>query len=258
MSTIFQTMYTFFQNSKLEGSYLLLFALSIVVLYTVNEGKHRYLSLYPVVLVALVVANPITVWLLSLIFPVVGNFEQLIVLIPMLIYIPFAVTELVANLRTHKERVIVAAVMVFFISICGNLAGLFSGDTVTEAHKLTAERKELIAYADTNADEDNLILAEDEILPFLTAYGDNIPLLYGQDLMMFNSDLGIMDTYNPEVLEIHNLMWTPETTFDSIVTMAEAHGCGIIIVKRFDGATDVAGNYSVDKETDNYLVYKRN
>lgn len=256
MSTIFQTMYTFFQNSKLEGSYLLLFALSIVILYTVNEGKHRYLSLYPVVLVALVVANPITVWLLSLIFPVVGNFEQLIVLIPMLIYIPFAVTELVANLRTHKERVIVAAVLVFFISICGNLAGLFGGDTVTEANKLTAERKELIAYADANTE--NLVLADDEILPFLTAYGDNVPLLYGQDLMMFNSDLGIMDTYDPEVIEIHNLMWTPETTFASIVAMAEAQGCDIIIIKRFDGAMSSAGNYKVSKETDNYLVYKRN
>jgi len=256
MSVVFNTMYTFFQNSKLEGSYFLLFALSLVILFVADQGKNRMLSLYPVFLVVMVVGNPLTIWLLSLLIPTVANYSQLTVLVPLLIYIPFAATVLVSSLKTHKERVVVGGVLIIFISICGNLFGVFGGDTKTEANKYNEERQEIINYANEITKDGGLVLADDEILPFLTAYGDNIPLLYGQDIMLFNGDLGIMDEYDDGIIEIHNMMWTPEETFESIVAMAYSYGCDIIIVNKFEDATDSVGCYFVDKETDNYLIYK--
>ena len=256
MNVIFNTMYTFFQNSKLEGSYFLLFALSLVVLYVAEQGKHRWLSLFPVAMVLLVVGNPLTVWIISRIIPTVANYYQLVVLMPLLIYIPFGATVLIDGLKTHRERVIVGIVLVLFISICGNLFGFFGGDTVTEKNKYNEERQEIIAYTNDATKDGGLVLAGAEILPFITAYGDNIPLLYGQDIMLYNGDLGIMDEYDDGMITIHNSMWTPEESFDSIVAMAYGYGCDIIIINKFEGAPEKVGEYFVDKETENYLIYR--
>ena len=257
MSKVFDSMYTFFQNSKMEGSYILLFGLSIVILYLAEDRKNRWLAFYPLVLFAMVIANPLTVWILSMVFPVLGDYEHLAVLIPLLIYIPFGITELIAGLKSHRERLIVGFVLFVFVSVCGNLAGLFGGNTKTADNLYSAERKELVAYADAVAAEGGLVMADDEILPFLTSYGDNIPLLYGQDIMMFNGDLGIMDTYDEGIIAIHNMMWTPEEHIDSIAAMARSYGCDIMIVRRFEGAKIFAGSYVCDKQTENYLIYRK-
>lgn len=256
MSNLAVNMYTLFQNSKLEGSYFLLFAISLVILYSVNEKKNKWLALYPVAIVVLVVANPITVWLLSLVFPVLANYGQLPALIPLLVYIPFAATELIESIKSSKTRVVLFITMCLLISVCGNLFGLFGGDTKIEENHYNDERKQIIAYADEAAQDDIRILADDEILPFITNYGDNVPLLYGQDIMMFNSDLGIMDQYDEGIITIHNMMWDKTENFGSITAMAYQYGCDIIIVKRFDGARIFEGAYDIDLQTENYLVYK--
>jgi len=257
MSAVFSTMYNFFQNSKLEGGYLLLFALSLVILYVADDNRNKWLAMYPVAILVLVVANPITVWILSLLFPVIGNYEQLTLLIPMLIYIPFGIVELISGLKTHKERVVVATVLFLFVAISGNIFGLFGGDTRTEDNKYNRERKEIIEYANSIARDGGLVLGDDEILPFLTSYGDNVPLLYGQDVMTFNGDLGIMDTYDAGILEIHNLMWTPEENIVTIANMASAYGCDIIIIKKFDNWPEKVVSYRVDRQLENYLIYRK-
>lgn len=256
MSTLAGNMYTLFQNSKMEGSYLLLFAISLVVLYSVNEKKNKWLALYPVAILVLVVANPITIWALSLIFPVLRNYGQITVLIPILIYIPFAVTELLGEIKRPRTKAILTIIIFLLVSVCGNLFGFFGGDTRIEANHYNEERKQIIAYADDAADKGALILADDEMLPFITNYGDNVPLLYGQDIMMFNSDLGIMDQYDDGHIAIHNMMWDLDENIDSITAMAYAYGCDIIIIRKFDGARKYIGNYKLDLETDSYLIYK--
>lgn len=256
MSKLALNMYTFFQNSKLEGSYFLLFAIGLVVLYMANENKNKWLSFYPIAVLLLVVANPITVWLLSLVFPVLGNYEQLTVLLPIFIYIPFAITELIDGAKELRTKIALAIVLFLFVSVCGNLFGLFGGDTKTEANHYNSERRQIIEYANREALDGTLILADDEILPFITSYGDNVPLLYGQDMMLFNGDLGIMDQYDEGIIQIHNLMWSPTDNFNDITSMAYAHGCDIIIIKRFDGARIFEGNYDIDFQTENYLIYK--
>ena len=256
MSALADNMYTLFQNSKMEGSYFLLFAISLVVLFSVNERKNKWLALYPVAIVVLVVANPVTVWLLSLVFPVLGNYGQLIALIPLLIYIPFAATELIVSIKNSRARVALFLILLFLISVCGNLFGLFGGDTKIEENHYNDERKQIIAYADEASRNGALILADDEILPFITNYGDNVPILYGQDIMMFNSDLGILDRYDDGIIAIHNMMWDKTENFNSITAMAYAYGCDIIIVRRFDRARIFEGCYDIDLQTENYLVYK--
>jgi len=257
MNNIYMTMHSFFQSSKTEGSYLLLFALSLVILYIADENKNKWLALYPVVLTLLIVANPLTVWLLSVIFPVVGNYEQITVLLPILVYVPFGIVELLFGLKTHRQRVTVAMVLIFFLSISGNLFGLFGGNTRIPTNLYDEERREVIAFIDDVTDEKSLVLGDDEILPFITSYGNNIPLLYGQDMMMFNSDLGIMDTYDQSVFELHNMMWDPDTNMQDIAVMASGLGCDIIVMNKFDEWPEYAGDYRIAKQTGNYLVYLR-
>lgn len=257
MNAIFSTMYAFFQNSKLEGGYFLLFALSLVVLYVADDNRNKWLAMYPIAIILLVIANPLTVWILSLVFPVIGNYSQLTVLVPLLIYIPFGMVELIMTLKPHRERVIVAVVLFLFLSISGNLFGVFEGDTRIDANRYTDERKDIVAYANQVAENGGIVLGDDEILPYLSSYGDNVHLLYGQDIMTFNGDLGIIDSYDDGIIRIHNLMWTPEENFEDIAVMASAYDCDIIICNKFANWPEKSKNYKLDKQTENYLIYKK-
>lgn len=255
MSSVLTNMYNFFQSSKMEGSYFLLYALALVILYTVNENRNKWLAMYGLAVLVLIVANPLTIWLLSIVFPVVANYEQIVVLVPILLFVPFAITELISSLATRKERIAVACVMFFFVGIAGNLFGIFGGDTQTESNHYNDERKAVMEYVEGQLSDESLVLADDATLPFITTYGDNIPLLYGQDIMLFNGDLGIMDMYGEDAIAIHNNMWTPEETFDDVAGMAYRAGCDIIVVEYFDGAKIFAGPYKIGLKKGDYLVY---
>lgn len=254
MIATFNTMYAFLQSSKLEGSYLLLFAISIFVLYSVNKQRNKWLLMYPVLLLVFVVANPLTVWLLSTIFPVIRSYEPLTVLLPILIYIPFAITELLSGMKNAHERSIVAIVLFIFLSICGNLMGLFGGDTMTEANTYNSEKETIVEVVDKNVK--NCVIADEDIVPFINAYGDNVPMLYGQDLWTPGMDLGIMDEYDEDIVNLCFKMREPDKYAQDIFEEAFAYGCDIIITDKFEGAKVFMGPYNLETQTENYLIYK--
>ncbi len=254
MIAIFKTMYTFLQSSKMEGSYLLLFAISIFVLYSVNKQRNKWLLMYPVLLLVFVVANPVTVWVLSRVFPVIRSYEPLTVLLPILIYIPFAITELLSGMKSAHERSIVAIVLFVFISLSGNLMGVFGGDTMTEANTYNEEKATVVSVVDEKAKK--CVIADEDMVPFINAYGDNVPMLYGQDLWTPGMDLGIMDEYDEDIINLCFMMREPEKYMDEIIEESFAYGCDIIITKKFEGARISMGPYVLDTQTDNYLIYR--
>ena len=254
MSQIADTMYEFFTNSKTEGAYLLLFVLSLVILYRVDKDRNRFHIVYSVLLALLVICNPLTVWLLSMAFPAIRNYEQLVVLIPIFLYVPYGITELVCSIRSVRTSKIVAVLLFLYVALCGNFFGLFPGNTRTEYNLYDEDKVRLVQYIESNTKR--LALVDDGILPFVTAYGDTVPLVYGYDIMLFNTDLGIMDTYDETEVELHNMMWEPMKHIDEIARLAKSKGCDIMVVKNYEGAVSYVDIYREVLKTDDYIVYR--
>lgn len=254
MSRIAETMYVFFQNSKTEGAYILLFALSIVILYSVGKDRFKFNLVYPLLLMLGVACNPVTIWTLSLIFPVIKHYSMIPMLIPIFVYIPYAITELLYKTKTVKTRRIVAVLLFIYVSICGNFLGAFPGNTRTDINHYDEGKKQIVEYLDVN--KPNLVLADDDILPFISSYGDMIPLLYGHNIMQPDSDLGVKDSYDERIFYIHDLMWKYDVYMDEITSVAASMGCDIIIIKNYEGAEDREGTFKRVLTTDDYIVYR--
>ncbi len=255
MGTIAANMYSFFQNSKMEGAYMMLFALSLVILYTMGRDREKTMVLYSVILLIAVIFNPLSVWILSIIFPPVRDFKPLVGLIPILIAVPYGITILIYKVKNTRVQKIVGVLLLLYVAICGNCFGVFGGNTSTERNLYDVQKKEIVEYLE-EADAE-LVLADDGILPFITAYGWGVPLIYGKDIMLFDADLGIMDTYDRTAIELHNMMWEPEKNMEKITEMAYEAGCDIMVIKRFEQSRDEEGGYTADIMTDDYIVYKR-
>lgn len=255
MIAVLHSMYSFFQTSKLEGSYFLLFSLSAFILYTINKQKNKWFMIYAIALIVLFVGNPISVWLLSLIFPVMSSYEPITVILPILVFIAFACAELVSDTKGVRQRHLVALALVLVISVCGNMAGFFQGNTMTEYYRYNDEKKEINTFIDNC--NPSLVLADDDMLPFITSYLDRVPVLYGMDLWVANMDTGIMNEYDDEMYALHGMMLEPSRFMDQIASMGMQYGCDIIVIGKFDGAKAFVGGYSAIKTTDNYILYMR-
>jgi hypothetical protein len=255
MLQIINTMSNFFAGSKQEGSYFLLLAISIFALYKMDKTKNRWYILYVVALVLLVVGNPLTIWLLSLVFPAVAGYSFVIPVLPILIFIPYTATELLFTLKTSKERYILTAVLFIYVSLCGNLFGTFGGNTVTAENYYDSEKKEIVRFVDEK--DPKLLLGDTTILPFIVSYGDNVPLLYGADLWKQDLDLGYMDEYDEEIYRIFDLMQNPVVYMPQIADLGNLYGCDIIIVDNFEGHKAAEGEYTLGLETDHFLVYMK-
>ncbi len=255
MSTIAATMYSFFQTSKMEGAYMMLFAMSIVILYTMGKDREKVMVLYSVLLSLAVIFNPFTIWILSLVFPPVRDFKPVVGLIPILICVPYGMTVLIYSIRSNKVQRIVGILLVLYVAICGNFFGLFGGNTITKNNLYDAKKQEIVEYI--SKEDPALVLADDGILPYITAYGDGVKLIYGEDIMLFDGDLGIIDSYDEAAISLHNMMWEPEKNMGKIADMANEQGCDIIVLKSFDRYEEVIGEYKARLLTDDYIVYGR-
>ena len=253
MTATIDTMMNYFSQSKLAGSYFLLFLVSIVLLYYVNKEKNIWFILYGIVLLVVVVINPVVIWALIQVFPVLSSYGVITLLIPTLFYIPFAAAELTEIIKVRKRRHIIVVILVFLIFICGNMCGLLTEYSIDETNVTTYEEQEIIDYL--NSSSPNMVLADEGIINAINARGNVIPLFYGRDLWTANMDTGIMDGYNEEAYTLFDIMKAPGENMKKIAEMAHEYSCDIIVMDIFEKAPAVLGNYKMEKRTDNYLVY---
>lgn len=256
MQGIIDTMLTYFNDTKLSGSYFALFLLSLFALYFMNKRKNRAQLLYAVLGAALVYANPVTVFILSRVFPVLRDYGPFISFIPVLLLIPYAAVELLALAKEHKKKVVVVILFFLLTAVAGNILG-FANTTKLERpdQRITKEQQKVIETVTTNPDM--LVLADETIAPYLRAYASDVELLYGKDLWTPGMDLGIMDEYGEEMLQLYEAMKNPEDTMFDISQMAALYDCDYIIVKRFEEYPRVSGNYALKEKTEGYLIYKQ-
>jgi len=254
MSETLDIMLAYFSDSKLAGSYFLLFLVSIVVLYFINQEKNKWFILYGISLLVIVVMDPIVVLLLMTVFPSLRSYGPITLLIPILFYVPFAAAELNDHLKDIKIRRIVTAILVFLVFICGNMCGLIKEYSVNENNITDSEEMGIITYLNNTRPE--MVLADEQLIQSITARGNMIPLFYGRDLWTSDMDTGIMDGYNEEAYTLFDAMKNSKENADFIALTAYEYRCDIIIMDSFEKAPIVLGNYNLEEKTQNYLIYK--
>lgn len=253
MTDTLNIMLQYFSDSKLAGSYFLLFLVSILMLYYINKEKNIWFVLYGIVLLVIVVMNPIVVFVLSQIFPVLSTYGPITWLIPILFYIPFAAMELSESIKKRKLRHLIVMILVFLIFISGNMCGLVKDYSVAENNATTREEIEIVDYL--NSKSPTMVLADESLIPVISARGNAIPLFYGRDLWMPNLDTGIMDGYNEEAYTLFDAMKNSEDNSQFIAETAYEYSCDIIVMDYYDDAPLLIGNYKLEEKTLNYLVY---
>ncbi|MBP5745279.1 MAG: hypothetical protein J6W58_03140 [Lachnospiraceae bacterium] len=254
MREIIDIMLKYFSDSKLAGSYFLLFLVSIVLLYYMNRQKNRWFIMYGILLLVVVVMNPVSVWLMVQVFPSLISYGPITMLVPILIYIPFAAAELNESLKEIRIRRIVTIILVFLIFICGNMCGVVKDYSVFDSNVTDAEELDVIRCL--NEAKPNMVLADEAVIPAISARGNAIPLFYGRDLWTANMDTGIMDGYNEEAYALFDAMKNSKENADFIADTAYEYRCDIIVMDNFEEAPSLLGRYKLINTTQNYLIYR--
>ena len=254
MKDTIDIMLGYFSGSKLAGSYFLLFLVSIVLLYYKDRQKNRWFVMYGILILAVIVMNPVTIWILVQIFPALASYGPVTMLIPMLFYVPFAAAELNDALKDMKTRRIITIILVFLIFICGNMCGIVRDYSVTDCNITDSEEMEVVSCL--NRIRPTMVLADEAVIPAISSRGNAIPLFYGRDLWTADMDTGIMDGYNEEAYTLFDAMKNSEENADFIADTAYEYRCDIIVMDNFENAPSELGNYDLETQTENYLIYK--
>lgn len=254
MQGIMTVMEEMFRELQSQGAYFILLVVASVLLYRLYEEKNRGYILYTILLMILVCMNPLMVFVLSKAFPVLASYKFFVLLPPVLIMIPAVVTEVLEKLRDFKKSIILLVLTVFLIAVSGSFFGIYR-PSLSDKELLSREEKDIISLLEKENPE--LILADDAILPFLrTASHKNFQLLYGRDLYQANTDFGIIDIYDEDMMSLYEAMKNPAVTLDDILATAELYGCDTVVVKKPNEGKKVEGHYSRIYESKNYSVYK--
>lgn len=254
MQGIIQVMTQVFNSVKAEGSYFILMMAALYVLYRINGKRNQWYIYYILLTQILVVANPLTVMVLSKAFPVLGSYTIFMMLTPVLMVIPFAAAELIDKAKDEKQALVWLLLMAVVIGLSGNLFGLYTNNSV--ANRCTMEQKSILrTIEDLQEEQAVLAVADESILPYVRTEVPAVQLLYGRDLYQPGMDLGIVDGYSEELLSFYEAMKNPEDTITDILAMADLYGCNTVIVKQFEDAPKEIGHFTKYMSSDNYIVY---
>ena len=254
MQGIIQVMTQVFNSVKAEGSYFILMMAALYVLYRINGKRNQWYIYYILLTQILVVANPLTVMILSKAFSVLGSYTIFMMLTPVLMVIPFAAAELIDKAKDEKQALVWLLLMAVVIGLSGNFFGLYTNNSV--ANRCTMEQKSILKTIEDLQEEQAVIAVADEsILPYVRTEVPAVQLLYGRDLYQPGMDLGIVDGYSEELLSFYEAMKNPEDTITDILAMADLYGCNTVIVKQFEDAPKEIGHFMKYMSSDNYIVY---
>ena len=261
-----------FQEYKEAGSYFLFYMLALGLglsvawdrygkseikdNWMVEEAKKKiqlWPFLYSILALGLVVINPVVVLFYHKMTFITGQYYKLWSLLSVLFISAYGFVCFLSILREEKQKILLVGGFVILIGLAGSSYGL----TAQRQGKEQFVEKETVLDIVKKNKEEVLILAEDSILEYVGIYEPKVKVVYGKDLYTPNLDLGIMDTYAPELLDLYEAVKNPMGCMGEIANTAAMYDCDAIIVKKFEEAPDKAGIYYKKEETANYLVYIR-
>jgi len=272
MIEIIEIIFSTFQESKEKGSfvlfYLLALGLGLAVAWDrygktelednwmVEEAKKQiqlWPFLYGLLALVLVVMNPLAVWMINKITPVAGQYYKVWALLLFLFLCAYGMVCFLSILREKKQRILVALGFVILIGLAGSGYGLTAERPGKQDYMEEAEVIQMIQEGKSDA----LVLATDSILEYAGVYEPQMRVLYGKDIYTANLDLGIMDAYPAELMNLYEAVKQPQGSMGEISNVAVMYDCDAIVVRRFENAPDKAGVYYKKEETENYILYMR-
>lgn len=254
MQRVIQTMGQLYLEIRTGGAYFILLLAALFVLYRLNKKKSSGYILYTLMIIVLVCMNPLLVYALSRAFPVLASYRFFVLLIPVLLVVPVAATELLDQIREFKRNLLLLLLIFIIIGLSGNAFGIYKGKQSSK-EIITAEEQEVINCLEKIQPE--LIVADEELIPYIRTHSNqNLPLLYGRDLYQPDMDLGIMDGYQEELLSLYEATKNPKDTIDDILATAEIYGADTVVLRQYENAKKKAGHFSVVFETKHYLIYQ--
>ena len=272
MMEMFQIIFSTFQECKAQGSYVLFYLLALGLglavawdrygktqmedNWMVEEAKKQiqlWPFLYGLLALVLVAMNPLAIWGLNKVTPIGGQYYKVWGLQLFLFLCAYGMVCFLSLLREKKQKTWMALGFVVLIGLSGNFFGYLAERPKKQDYK---EETKVIEWI-KEKDEEALVLAADSLLEYMGVYEPGMQVLYGKDLYTPNMDLGIMDTYPPELLHLYEALKQPKGAMGEISNMAVMFDCDVIVVRKFENAPDKAGAYYKREETDKYLLYMR-
>ena len=262
-----------FQESKENGSYILFYFLALGLGFAVawdrygktelednwmvEEAKKQiqlWPFLYGLLALVFVVMSPVTIWIFNKVTPIGGQYFKILGLLLFLFICAYGMVCFLSILREKRQCRFLVLGFVILIGLAGTSYGLMSESSKKIDYK---QEEAVVKYIKREAREDAYILAANSLVEYIGVYKPGIKILYGKDLYTANLDLGIMDSYPEELLQLYEAMQSPKGNMGEISKMAYMYDCEVIVVNRFENAPDKAGVYYKKEETENYILYMR-
>ena len=272
MREILEVMLSTFQETKASGSYVLFYflvlGLGLAIAWDrysktkmednwmVEEAKKKiqlWPFLYGLCAVILVVANPLAIWIFNRLTPIAGQYYKVWTILLFLFLCAYGIVCFLSLLRERHQQVILICGFVVLIGLAGSGYGILADRGSKSDY---AEEEKVVQWIE-EANQEALVLATDKLLEYVGVYEPQISVLYGKDIYTANLDLGIMDTYPPELMQLYEAMKQPEGSMGEISNVAYMFDCDILVVKAFENAPDKAGVYYKREILDNYIIYMR-
>ena len=272
MREVIKEMIFTFREYKEAGSYFLFFILALGLglsiawdRYGKSEMKDNWMVeeakkqiqlwpfLYAALVLVLVVVNPLMVFLYHKMTFITGQYHKMWSLLMLLFVSAYGFVCFLSILREEKQKLLLVGGFVLLIGLAGSSYGL----TANRQGKEEWKEEEKVLGIVKQEEGEILLLAVDPVLEYVGIFEPEIKVLYGKDLYTPNLDLGIMDTYDPELLNLYEAVKNPTGCMGEIANTAFMYDCDVIVVERFENAPDKAGAYYKEEETDSYLVYIR-
>ena len=272
MREILKIMISTFQETKANGSYALFYFLALGLGLAVawdrysktkmednwmlEEAKKKiqlWPFLYGLCAMLFVVANRIAILVFNRITPVAGQYYKVWSILMFLFLCAYGIVCFLVLLRDRTQQIILIGAFAVIIGLAGSGYGILA-DRAGKSDD--TEEAEVVQWI-VEKKEDALVLAADEILEYVGVYEPQISVLYGKDIYTPNMDLGIMDSYPPELMQLYEAMKQAEDSMGEISNVARMFDCDIIVVKAFENAPDKAGAYYKREMTADYIIYMR-
>lgn len=272
MREILEIMISTFQETKESGSYVLFYFLALGLGLAVawdrysktkmednwmlEEAKKKiqlWPFLYGLCAMLLVVANPIAILIFHKLTPVAGQYYKVWGILLFFFLCAYGMVCFLGLLRERNQKIIMVGAFIIIIGLAGSGYGLLAD----RSSKSDYVEEETVAQWIIEADEDALVLATDKIIEYVGVYKPQISVLYGKDIYTANMDLGIMDSYEPELMQLYEAMKEPEGSMGEISNVAMKYDCDILVVKSFENAPDKAGVYYKKEMLEDYIIYMR-
>ena len=224
--------------------------------WMVEEAKKQiqlWPFLYGLLALVLVVMNPLAIWVIHKITPVAGQYYKVWGLMLFLFLCAYGMVCFLSILREKKQKI---WVVFGFIALIG-LAGSSYGLTSERMSKKDYQEEVVVIQWIQETNPQATVLATDSVLEYIGVYEPQLKVLYGKDLYTANLDLGILDTYPAEFMNLYEALKQPQKSMGEISRVAAAYGCDVLVIEKFENAPDKAGVYYKQELTNDYILYAR-